>query len=456
MKRAGAVLCGLLVASTLARSESDRLRLITLAPGHFHAALIQKNMLPGVADNVAVYGPLGPDLLAHLARIAQFNSRADNPTHWALSIYAGPDYWEKLLAERPGDIVVLSGANDGKVDRLRALVDRKLHVLVDKPWIIEAQDLPTLEAVLDAADQAKVIAYDGMTQRFELTCILQRALVNDPDVFGLSVPGSEADPGVSMESVHYLLKSVAGAPSLRPAWFFDIRQQGEGLADVGTHLADLVQWTLFPDQPINYRREIQLLRGRRWPTVLSLTDFERVTGEHEYPPFLSGAVRQNKLSYDCNNSVLYTLRGVYVNLKVQWNFEAAPGSGDTERAVFRGTKCRVEVRQGQEEGYRPEIYVVPNRPDLLGEAAAAVQRRLAALVGTWPGLSAEVTKGRVRVVIPERYRIGHEAHFARLAEQFMDYVRNPGKLPAWEKPNMAAKYFVTTGGVALARQAETK
>ena len=60
--------------------------------------------------------------------------------------------------------------------------------------------------------------------------------------------GTEADPGVYMESVHHLMKVVAGAPNIRPPWFFDTAEQGEGLNDIGTHLVDLVQWTLFPGQ----------------------------------------------------------------------------------------------------------------------------------------------------------------------------------------------------------------
>ena len=67
-----------------------------------------------------------------------------------------------------------------------------------------------------------------------------------------------------MESVHYLLKMVAGAPLRRPAWFFDVGQQGEGLSDVGTHLVDLVPWVLFPDQAIDYRAAIQMRRRSGW------------------------------------------------------------------------------------------------------------------------------------------------------------------------------------------------
>jgi predicted dehydrogenase len=59
---------------------------------------------------------------------------------------------------------------------------------------------------------------------------------------------------------------VAGNPNIRPAWFFDVAQQGEGVADVGTHLVDLIQWMLFPEQAIDYEKDVDVRLGRRWPT----------------------------------------------------------------------------------------------------------------------------------------------------------------------------------------------
>ena len=50
--------------------------------------------------------------------------------------------------------------------------------------------------------------------------------------------------------------------NIRPAWFFDNDEQGEGLNDVGTHLVDLVQWTLFPEQAIDYRKRHPGARAR--------------------------------------------------------------------------------------------------------------------------------------------------------------------------------------------------
>src|SRR5436853_7922647 len=120
-----------------------------------------------------------------------------------------------------------------------------------------------------------------MTERYEITSLLQKALLQDEATFGTIIPGSADEPGVFMESVHYLKKLVAGAPLRRPAWFFDVHQQGEALSDVGTHLVDLVLWMLRPNQAIDWNRDVCLLASKRWATILSTNDFHAITGEIE-------------------------------------------------------------------------------------------------------------------------------------------------------------------------------
>jgi hypothetical protein len=162
----------------------DEFRLITLDPGHFHAALVQKEMYAGVSKRVAVYAPLGSDLTEHLNRIARFNQRRESPTCWELDIHAAPDYLQRLVKERPGNLVVLSGRNGAKIGLIRASLEAGLNVLADKPWIIRSADLPSLETALAAAERRGLLAYDIMTERYEITSILQRELVNAPEVFG--------------------------------------------------------------------------------------------------------------------------------------------------------------------------------------------------------------------------------------------------------------------------------
>ncbi len=431
-------------------------RFMTLDPGHFHAGLVQKEMYPDVAPTVDVYAADGPDLDAHLKRIAAFNGRKDSPTSWVLEIHRGADALDRMLRERPGNVVVISGRNRGKIERIGRSVGASLHVLADKPWILTSADLPALDAALADANRKHVVAYDIMTERFEVTSILQRALVNDPAVYGEQLKGTPADPAVYMESVHHLMKVVSGAPNIRPAWFFDTDEQGEGLNDIGTHLVDLVQWTLFPDRPIDYRADVTVQSAYRWPTMIPEAEFKRVTASAGFPASLASRVKGGALEYFCNTYVSYTLKGVHVALNVPWDWEAPAGAGDTHYAVYKGSRARVEVRQSKADNYRTEVYVVPNADGDRAQVLAAVQARVTALQGQWPGVAVDERHGAIHLTIPEVFRVGHEAHFAQVTRNFLGYLRNGGTLPAWEQPNMLAKYYVTTTGTELSHKAPVK
>ena len=201
-------------------------RLMVLEPGHFHAALVQKEPYAEVDPRVCVYAPLGPELLDYLERISLFNTRAVNPTRWQLDIHCGADSLQEMIAHKPGNLVVLAGKNDTKIECIRSSVAAGLNVLADKPWIISSADMPKLEESLRIAEEQRLIAYDIMTERYEITSQLQRELVNSPDVFRALDPGTPENPGVYARSVHNIMKVVSGVPLRRPAWFFDINVQG--------------------------------------------------------------------------------------------------------------------------------------------------------------------------------------------------------------------------------------
>jgi predicted dehydrogenase len=426
-------------------SFATEVKLIALDPAHFHAALVQKEMLPGIARRSYIYAPLGPDLYEHLKRIEGFNTRADHPTDWELDIHTTDDPLRRMCTERPGNVVVIAGHSGNKMDRIRASLDAGLNVLADKPWIIHAAQLPALEAALDLADRSGLVAYDIMTERFEPSTIIQRNLVNDPAVFGAMVAGTESDPGVVIESVHHLLKVVAGQPNLRPVFFFDASDQGTALADVGTHLIDLVQWTLFPNQPVRVP-DLQVGAIRRWPTVMTLPQFQRVTALPAFPPQLAANVTDGRLDFQGNGEVHYSIRGIHVRLAALWNYESPTGV-DLHHAVYRGANARVEVRQGEKEKYVPEVYVVPNGPRNRAAVTQAVDAHLRRSQAQFAGVAYESVGDELHVTIPDRYRVGHEAHFAQVLGQFLTYLGSPKSMPAWERANMIAKYTVGTTGV---------
>jgi predicted dehydrogenase len=444
-------LAGVIVLAQMSspKSDSSAVRFITLDPGHFHASLVHKEMYPGiVSSRVNIYAPLGRDLVDHLGRLAMFNNRADNPTAWQIEVHSSPDFFQRILEEKPGNAVMLAGRNDIKIDYIEGSANAGLNVLADKPWIIRAEQLPRVEAVLATASKKGVVAYDLMTERYEITSILQKELVKDAAVFGTIEKGTPERPGVEMRSVHYILKLVAGAPNLRPGWFFDVRQQGEGLTDVGTHLVDLVVWTLFQGQPLDFRRDVQVRTGKHWPTTLTPEQFKQVTGEKDFPAFLAGNVRDGKLDYMCNGQVAYALKGVNVNLEALWEYESS--HGDTHLAIYRGSKSRVEVRQGEPEKYRTELYVIPNVDADRAAVFGALRNRINALQALDPGIAVEEKSDRALILIPDKYRTTHEFHFSLVTNQFLKYLKDPNSLPAWENQNMLTKYYITTRGLLLA------
>jgi predicted dehydrogenase len=419
--------------------------LVIVDPGHFHAALVQMDMYSLLSPRVSVYSPLSPELVDYLKRIAQFNSRPVNPTRWELEVHTGGGSFERMLRDRPGNIVMFTGKNRGKIDRILRSLEAGFHVFADKPWIIASADLPKLASALDLAEKKNLAAFDIMTERYEITSVLERELVQTPEVFGALSPGTAAEPAIRARSVHHIMKNVAGVPILRPVWFFDINEYGEALADVGTHVVDLGQWTAFPALPTDYRKDIAVLDARRWPTPVNGQQFRQVTGEAAFPAQLAAWVKDGQLQFYSNNFVHYTVHGVHAALDILWNWEAPENSGDIYEVAFRGTKSRIEIRQGKPEKYQPELYVVSAGP--AEPVFEALRKKIDALGKSWPGLGVEIRGQEAHITIPAKYRVAHEAHFAQVTNAFFGYFQNPKSLPAWEKSNMLAKYYITTRGV---------
>lgn len=435
-----------------ARGASNLHRFLVLDPGHFHAALVfQHSGYGGIAPEVVIYAPVGEDFTDHMARVVPFNTRAENPAKWTYRACLGPDFQETMLRERASDIVIISGRNNGKIERILACVNAGMHVLADKPWIIDHSAFALLDSALLEAGRNKIAAYDIMTERFEITTILQRRIVAEEAVFGTLERGTPSEPAVVKKSVHHISKTVAGKPLRRPCWFFDTAVQGDGLVDVTTHLVDLVFWTLFPEQAIDWRGDIEMVSASRWPTVLTPGEFSRVTGKTGFPKELAPDEKGN-LPYFCNGRMVFRVKGVSTLVQVEWNYEAPEGGGDTHYSLVKGTGAHVIVLQQKEQNFRPELYVEPAPgADLsaVGRALSELVKRLAAK--EFPGIAVAEERGRWRIVIPQSYRVGHEAHFGQVTEQFLKYV-NGEPMPAWERPNMLAKYFVTTKALEMAKK----
>jgi predicted dehydrogenase len=429
--------------------KSYQVKLITVDPGHFHAALVQKIMYDQVSPDVHVYAPEGPDCQQHLNRIISYNSRKANPTSWNELVYTGADFFEKMINGKAGNVVVLSGNNMKKAEYITRSVNAGLNVLADKPMIISPDDFPGLVDAFKTAREKGVLLYDIMTERYEIATILQKLLSQNKKVFGTLMNGSKDEPAVSKISVHHFSKIVSGNPLLRPAWFFDVQQQGEGIVDVTTHLVDLVQWECFPEQILN-PSDIAMVSAKRWPTYISKEEFKNVTGIEEFPEYLQKDVKDGKLIVYSNGEMVYQIKGVFAKVSVEWKYQPPQGGGDTHYSVMHGTKCDLIIKQGAEENFLPTLYI----ENVKGLTMNEFTSDLTGAVKTLPYDSIQIeviSKSSFKIIIPAKYRVTHEEHFGQVTAKFLEYLK-AGKLPEWEVPGMITKYYTTTSALKLAKE----
>jgi predicted dehydrogenase len=359
-----------------------------------------------------------------------------------------------MVEEKPGNVMVVAGNNARKIEYIRRAVEAGINVLADKPMVIHPDSFSVLEEALALGDEKGLVVYDIMTERYEITSILQRELSQIPELFGELDPGSPAEPAISKESVHYFSKTVAGQSLVRPAWFFDVDQQGEAIVDVSTHLVDLILWQAFPGKAIDYENpsdEVAVITARSWDTPLTPSQFENVTHEAAYPDYLTpGVASDSTLHVAANGEFIFTVRGVHGRVSVRWGFEN-PEGGDTHYSVMRGSRTNLVIRQDKAQNYKATLYVEPVAGANEQAIRSALDEALHALGERYPGLSAKPTEEYGwEITIPEAHREGHEEHFTRVAELYLQYLAE-GELPVWERTNLPTKYFITTQAYALSR-----
>ena len=249
-----------------------------------------------------------------------------------------------------------------------------------------------------------------------------------------------------------LFRSVSGNPLVRPAWFFDVNQQGEGIVDVTTHLVDLIQWEAFPEVVLN-KTDVEILKATRWTTDLTPEMFKKVTQLDSYPDYLQNDVEGNILKVYSNGEINYKLKGIHAKASVIWNFEAPPGTGDTHYSIMRGTKCNVEIRQGAAENFQTTLYIQPLEGEDISAFGGALDKAFNEILTVkYPGIKLVKINDKLWTVeVPAEYKVGHEAHFTQVAKKYLGFLVD-GKMPEWEIPNMIVKYYTTTEALKRAKQ----
>jgi predicted dehydrogenase len=282
--------------------------------------------------------------------------------------------------------------------------------------------------------------------------MMQREFSLHPEVFGVLDKGTPDDPAVTKESVHHFSKLVNNLPLQRPPWFFDPAQEGEGIVDVTTHLVDLVLWECFPGEIIK-DSDVRMISAKSWDTEITKEQFQKVTKLDEWPDYLRPMVGDDGvLRTPANGAFTCAVRGVHAKISVLWNYEAPAGTGDTHDSLMRGSKCSLHIRQGKEQGYKPVLYIEPRADVETASWKAALDKAAAAIAAKYPGVTLKDLGGRFEVVIPDSYKVGHEAHFAQVAERFLGFLENGGT-PEWEVPNTLARYHIIMQAYQMSRKA---
>jgi predicted dehydrogenase len=419
-----------------------------LEPGHFHATLTLREPHPGLSPDVFVYATPGPELDDFLALVERFNRRAERPTRWRPRVRTSADPLAGLLAERPGDLVVLAGRNGGKARVIRQLHAAGLHVLADKPWLVRPDDLADIRDSLVGPP----IVREMMTGRRDAAGKLVKMLAGHADLFGGFAASGAGEPAIEQESVHHFEKHVDGAPLRRPWWFFDPRVQGSGAVDIPTHLVDQAQWLL--DAGGGGPGEApRLLAARGWSTAVPVEVFTRVTGAATVPPELGGAVPGRALRVFCNAELTYRLHGVTARAATRWEVSSPPGGGDTSRVVLRGRSAEIRVEQSADTRFRRRV-LVEARGDT-GRTARALTSALTAADAELPGVHVRPLHPALHeVAIPPGLDAGHEAHFAQLLDELLGWI-DARHWPAALAERTLAKYALLAEAAAVTAADET-
>lgn len=439
-------------ASNQFSGREGEIELVVLDPGHFHASLLQKFPQQQINDTVLVYAPEGNELQQYLHSIEEYNRRAENPTHWHVKVYSGSDYLEKMIGEKKGNVVVLAGNNSKKTTYISKSIQAGYNVLSDKPMAIDKTGFELLEATYDSTRTQEVFLYDVMTERYDILNTIVRVLVDSEELFGEVQAGTAEEPGIIMQSVHHYFKEVSGNVLVRPAWFYDVEQQGEGIADVATHLVDLVNWQCFPDEVIDYRKEVHITSASHWPTKLTLAEFTRSTNLNAYPDYLSKYVTDNILEVFGNGTIHYQVKGKNIAVTAIWNYEAPEGGGDAYSALIKGTHATVEIVQAKEENYIKQLYIEKEKATDEKVFESALHKVVGELQKTVPSISSKrVAEGRYQIIVPVEDRKGHEDYFGMVAKKYFEFLIGR-KMPEWEISNTIAKYYITTTALEMAEK----
>jgi hypothetical protein len=114
------------------------------------------------------------------------------------------------------------------------------------------------------------------------------------------------------------------------------------------------------------------------------------------------------------------------------------------------------VQHDSSFGPGPHVFVVPAESIDRQQLIALLQQHCAKWSRTGIQYSVQERADAIHIRVPDAGRTGHESHFADVLTDFLGYFHNRDRIPSWERPNLLAKYAVTTQAVSKARTTTTR
>lgn len=251
-----------------------------------------------------------------------------------------------MLADHKGNVVVLAGNNQKKTRYIMESIKAGYHVLADKPLAINPQDFKLLTEAYQLAKEKNLLLYDLMTERYDILNIIEKSFASDGIIrrFTKRFTGQSICHNGKRAS---FFKTVSGKPLIRPAWYYDVEQQGEGIADVTTHLIDLINWQCFPDKTIHYQSDVTVNAAKHWATPITLAEFSQSTQVDSFPAYLNRYIKNDVLEVMANGSLNYTVKGICIGIKVTWHYTPPTNGGDTFTSIKKGSKATLKIVQDE-------------------------------------------------------------------------------------------------------------
>lgn len=399
-----------------------RYRFQVLNPGHFHAALLFKEAEYRLLEEIDLIVPKSEQALPFIDLIERFNERETQPTNWKVTVHEREDLSFDPGVDKSCCVAVIAGQNHKKLETVAQLVEQGRNVLVDKPMLTDADQLPLIDRVFAGPGQVMEL----MTARHQILSRLCQAIAERESLFGGFVDDDE--PALTLSSTHHLCKQVNDEPLIRPPWYYDVAVQGNGVVDIQNHMIDQAMWFVLGDAGPDEGTTLQLDAVRQWSTPVSLELFKNSTGLSEFPSSLSQYIDdEGLLQLQCNSEIDWRINGVRIRTRAQWDDHEPEDGGDVHKVNMRGSRCRVEAVQSAESDFFPWIDFYADDDDSRSSLSEALQQ----CCDEWtedrfPRIGFSELRAGFHMLIPRALDRGHESHFALVREQFLNYLEDDG------------------------------